>query len=190
MDEINLIEKSSKPTTERVVQNVLLFFGERLAIILFALSIPLIILFLHAPQAFSDEEKEMFVKQDTNWHAKVSLQVPLSSKNISHSFSTATITPSPSPTPAPTSAPIQIPSSSDDVWEKLAQCESKGNWSINTGNGYYGGLQFSESAWRGVGGTNMPHEASREEQIMRGKMLQERRGWGPWGGCSKKLGLT
>jgi len=187
MDEINLIDKP--PRIPRLVQGVLLFFGERLAIILFALSIPLIILFLHAPQAFSDEEKDAFVRQDSSWHKNVALQVPAETSNISYSFSTATITPSPSPTPAPTSAPVQVSGSNDDVWEKLAQCESKGNWSINTGNGYYGGLQFSESAWRGVGGTNMPHEASKDEQLMRGKMLQERRGWGPWGACSKKLGL-
>lgn len=187
MDEINLIETPTQSKTERVVQGMLLFFGERLAIILFTLSIPLIILFLHAPQAFSDEEKDVFMKQDANWHTKVSLQVPIQPANISHSFSTATITPS--PTPAPTSQPIQSSGSTDDVWEKLAQCESKGNWSINTGNGYFGGLQFNLSAWNGVGGLGYPHEASRDEQIMRGKMLQERRGWGPWGGCSKKLGL-
>lgn len=77
----------------------------------------------------------------------------------------------------------------NDVWEQLAACESKGNWSINTGNGYYGGLQFSQGAWNSVGGTGLPHEHSRDEQILRGKMLQEKRGWGVWGLCAKKLGL-
>ena len=50
-------------------------------------------------------------------------------------------------------------------WDAVAQCESGGNWAINTGNGYYGGLQFSPSTWAANGGTGMPHENSREEQI-------------------------
>lgn len=78
----------------------------------------------------------------------------------------------------------------EDIWNRIAACESGGNWSINTGNGYYGGLQFSEGAWRSVGGSGLANEASRDEQIMRGKMLQERRGWGVWGLCAKKLGLN
>lgn len=85
---------------------------------------------------------------------------------------------------------VFIDPQSAEIWDKIAQCESKGNWSINTGNGYYGGLQFSEGAWRSVGGTGMPHEASRDEQIAKGKMLQERRGWGVWGLCAKRLGLN
>lgn len=50
-------------------------------------------------------------------------------------------------------------------WDAIAQCESGGNWSINTGNGYYGGLQFSLATWRANGGVGMPNQASREEQI-------------------------
>lgn len=186
MDEINLIEKPQK-NFEYYLQKTLLLVGERLAIILFVLCIPIFFLFIKTPQAFSEVEKEVFVKQETTWYKKISLKSPQETVSSSHSFTIATVTPSPSPTPAPTTAPTVSPSS--DVWDKLAICESKGNWAINTGNGYYGGLQFSESAWRGVGGTNMPHEASRDEQIMRGKMLQEKRGWGPWGACSKKLNL-
>lgn len=186
MDDINLREVRHEQKIERLVQTVLLFFGDRLAIILFALSIPAIILFIHVPQAFSEQEDEVFVQPEaSNWYTNSSFEVSTDSAHVSYSYSTATITPSPSPTPAPTS----VPASTSDVWDKLALCESKGNWSINTGNGYYGGLQFSEGAWRSVGGTNMPHEASRDEQILRGKMLQEKRGWGPWGTCSKKLGL-
>lgn len=83
-----------------------------------------------------------------------------------------------------------VSSSDEDIWEQIAQCESKANWSINTGNGYYGGLQFSESAWISVGGNGFAHESSKDEQIMRGKMLQEARGWGVWGLCAKKLGLN
>ena len=78
---------------------------------------------------------------------------------------------------------------SGGVWDKLAQCESGGNWSINTGNGYYGGLQFSLSTWRAYGGSGMPHEASREEQIAIAKKLQADAGWGAWPACSSKLGL-
>jgi resuscitation-promoting factor RpfB len=78
---------------------------------------------------------------------------------------------------------------SGSVWDKLAECESGGNWSINTGNGYYGGLQFSLSTWRAYGGSGMPHEASREEQIAIAEKLQADAGWGSWPACSSKLGL-
>jgi resuscitation-promoting factor RpfB len=78
---------------------------------------------------------------------------------------------------------------SGSVWDKLAQCESGGNWSINTGNGYYGGLQFSLSTWRAQGGEGYPHQASREEQIRIAKKLQAAAGWGQWPACSSKLGL-
>jgi LysM repeat protein len=75
------------------------------------------------------------------------------------------------------------------VWDALAQCESGGNWAINTGNGFYGGIQFTISSWQAVGGSGMPNQASREEQIMRGQMLQARQGWGAWPACAAKLGL-
>ncbi len=77
----------------------------------------------------------------------------------------------------------------DTVWDRLAQCESGGNWAINTGNGYYGGLQFSASTWASVGGTGLPHQHSREEQIKRGRILQARAGWGQWPHCASRLGL-
>lgn len=67
------------------------------------------------------------------------------------------------------------------VWDKIAACESGGNWKINTGNGYYGGLQFSAATWRSVGGPGLPHEHSREVQIKYAKILQARSGWGQWG---------
>lgn len=95
-----------------------------------------------------------------------------------------TTVPAPPPTP-----PIQVSASDDSVWDRLAQCESGGNWAINTGNGYYGGLQFSLSSWRAVGGTGYPHEHSRETQIEMGKRLQASGGWGHWPACSRKLGL-
>ncbi|HKY58727.1 MAG TPA: ubiquitin-like domain-containing protein [Aeromicrobium sp.] len=67
------------------------------------------------------------------------------------------------------------------VWDKIAACESGGNWQINTGNGYYGGLQFSAATWKSVGGPGLPHEHSREVQIKYAKILQARSGWGQWG---------
>jgi hypothetical protein len=95
--------------------------------------------------------------------------------------------PEPEPEPEPAPAAPAVPSGS--VWDSLAQCESGGDWSINTGNGYYGGLQFSLSSWQAVGGSGYPHEHSREEQIRRGEMLQARQGWGAWPSCAAKLGL-
>jgi uncharacterized protein YabE (DUF348 family) len=67
------------------------------------------------------------------------------------------------------------------VWDKIAACESGGNWQTNTGNGYYGGLQFSAATWKSVGGPGLPHENSREIQIKYAKILQQRSGWGQWG---------
>jgi hypothetical protein len=75
------------------------------------------------------------------------------------------------------------------VWDRLAQCESGGNWKINTGNGYYGGIQFSLSSWRAVGGSGFPHSASKAEQIRRGELLKAKQGWGAWPACTRKLGL-
>jgi len=73
-------------------------------------------------------------------------------------------------------------------WDRMAQCESGGNWAINTGNGYFGGLQFALSSWRAVGGTGYPHHATRAEQIHRADRLWLIQGWGAWPGCSRKLG--
>lgn len=75
------------------------------------------------------------------------------------------------------------------VWDRLAQCESSGNWRINTGNGYYGGLQFSLRSWEWVGGSGYPHQASKQEQIARAEILLDRQGWGAWPACSRALGL-
>ncbi len=84
------------------------------------------------------------------------------------------------------SASASAPSSE---WDRLAQCEAGGNWAINTGNGYYGGLQFDLGTWRSVGGSGRPDQASRTEQIRRGNILHDSRGWSPWPSCSRKLGL-
>ena len=90
---------------------------------------------------------------------------------------------------AAASAPAPRAAASGSVWDRIAACESGGNWSINTGNGYYGGLQFSLSSWRAVGGTGYPHQASRAEQIARAEKLQAVQGWGAWPACSARLGL-
>ena len=94
--------------------------------------------------------------------------------------------------PAPEPAPAPAASSSSGggtVWDRLAECESSGNWSINTGNGYYGGLQFSQSSWNAAGGTGSPASASREEQIRVAENLLDMQGWGAWPSCSSQLGL-
>lgn len=75
------------------------------------------------------------------------------------------------------------------VWDRLAQCESQGRWHINTGNGYYGGIQFSLRSWRWVGGQGYPHHATKAEQIHRGRKLLALQGWRAWPACSKELGL-
>ncbi|MHC6175606.1 transglycosylase family protein [Glutamicibacter sp. X7] len=82
------------------------------------------------------------------------------------------------------------PANAAGTWDALAQCESSGNWSINTGNGYYGGLQFSLSTWRAFGGSGMPHQASKAEQIRIATKVQASQGWGAWPACSAKLGLS
>lgn len=77
----------------------------------------------------------------------------------------------------------------DSVWDQLAQCESGGDWSINTGNGYAGGLQFSPTTWRAFGGSGSAHQASRSEQIQVAERVLAEQGWGAWPSCSSRLGL-
>ena len=102
---------------------------------------------------------------------------------------------SPTPAPAPARA---VPAaaaetySGNSVWDDLARCESGGNWSINTGNGYYGGLQFSLGTWNAYGGAEFaeyPHQATRAEQIIVAERLRAARGYQPWPACRAKLGL-
>ncbi|CAN5135959.1 resuscitation-promoting factor [soil metagenome] len=82
------------------------------------------------------------------------------------------------------------PSSGGLNWDALAGCESGGNWSINTGNGYYGGLQFDKSTWDASGGqayAPYPHQATREQQIAVGENLYASRGDSPWPTCGYLL---
>lgn len=78
------------------------------------------------------------------------------------------------------------------VWDSLAQCEAGGDWSINTGNGFSGGLQFTPSSWAGFGGTEYApeaHMATREQQIAVAERVQAAQGWGAWPACTAKLGI-
>ena len=77
----------------------------------------------------------------------------------------------------------------ESAWDKLAQCESGGNWSINSGNGYYGGIQFNATTWHAFGGEGMPHQASRSEQIAVAERTLAAQGWNAWPACSRKMGL-
>ncbi|MFH8618579.1 transglycosylase family protein [Streptomyces sp. NPDC017979] len=77
------------------------------------------------------------------------------------------------------------------VWDRIAQCESGGNWHINTGNGYYGGLQFSASTWKGFGGgayAKTADRATKAQQIAIATKVQRVQGWGAWPTCSRKAG--
>jgi hypothetical protein len=71
-------------------------------------------------------------------------------------------------------------------WDAVAQCESGGNWAINTGNGYYGGLQFSLGTWRSNGGAGSPHAASRDEQIRVAENVLRSQGRGAWPVCGRR----
>lgn len=78
------------------------------------------------------------------------------------------------------------------VWDAIAACESGGNWSINTGNGYHGGLQFNPGTWAAYGGTAFAPTAdlaTREQQIAIAERTQAAQGWGAWPACTARLGL-
>ncbi|MDD7969159.1 LysM peptidoglycan-binding domain-containing protein [Actinomycetospora lemnae] len=75
-------------------------------------------------------------------------------------------------------------------WDALAQCESGGDWGINTGNGFGGGLQFTDSTWRAFGGSGQPEDASRSEQIRVAERVKAEQGMNAWPTCSRKTGQT
>ncbi|CAN7312930.1 transglycosylase family protein [Knoellia sp. LjRoot47] len=90
-------------------------------------------------------------------------------------------------------AVAQSASASGTVWDRVADCESGGNWSINTGNGYYGGLQFSYSTWKGYGGQRYAataNRATKAQQIEIAQKVLKSQGPGAWPVCSKRAGLT
>src|SRR3954469_2225672 len=101
-------------------------------------------------------------------------------------------------TQAPATAPATVPSApvaqTDtgtpvSTWDKVAQCESGGNWATSTGNGFHGGLQFTASTWRSFGGSGMAHQARRTEQIAVAERVLDAQGWKAGPACSRKLGL-
>jgi len=85
-----------------------------------------------------------------------------------------------------TAAPAQAATA--DQWDAVAKCESGGNWAINTGNGYYGGLQFALSTWQGYGGSGNPAAASKAEQIRIAEKVLAGQGKGAWPVCGVGLG--
>jgi hypothetical protein len=88
---------------------------------------------------------------------------------------------------------LSAPAQARSVWDSVAACESGGNWSINSGNGYYGGLQFSSSTWKAYGGrryASQAHRASKATQIATAKRVLAAQGPGAWGTCGKRAGLS
>ncbi len=82
---------------------------------------------------------------------------------------------------------------SGGTWDRLAGCESGGNWHIDTGNGFSGGLQFTDSTWRSFGGgayASQASHATREQQIQVAQRVLARQGWGAWPACSNSLGFN
>lgn len=77
------------------------------------------------------------------------------------------------------------------IWDAIAGCEAGGNWSTNTGNGYYGGVQFDQGTWEANGGLRYAPRAdlaTREEQIAVAEVTRQRQGWGAWPACSGRAG--
>lgn len=105
------------------------------------------------------------------------------------------------PEPAPVDPPAPADPAADDApppppppaktresvnWDAIAQCESGGNWAINTGNGYSGGLQFTLGTWRANGGSGSPHNASRDEQIVVAENVLHSQGLRAWPVCGRR----
>jgi LysM repeat protein len=129
-----------------------------------------------------------FISDPDLIHPGDNVRVPDASEQLAHRPipGDAPVAPAPAPAPKATSATPSVSTSrprvtassqtfaaapSGSVWDRLAQCESGGNWAINTGNGFYGGLQFTLSSWRAGGGSGYPNQASRSEQIARAESL-------------------
>lgn len=94
----------------------------------------------------------------------------------------------PSPAPVPPAATPSEPA--DGVWAQLRWCESRDDYSDDTGNGYYGAYQFSLATWEGLGLSGLPSEAPVAQQDQAASELQALHGWGQWPACSAALGLT
>ena len=77
-----------------------------------------------------------------------------------------------------------------EMWERMAWCESRQTWDVDTGNGYFGGLQFALGSWQWMGGEGSPADASKEEQIYRANLLWQAQGWNGWPGCKQYFGWS
>lgn len=87
---------------------------------------------------------------------------------------------------------IPAQAATGQVWDHIAACESSSNWSINTGNGYYGGLQFLDTTWDSFGGeayASTADKATRRQQIAVAERVLAKQGWNAWPACSRKAGL-
>jgi hypothetical protein len=151
----------------------------------------------------SAEQSDMALLDSLRSRVTTTTTAPPTTTTTAPPTTTTTAPPPPPPTTAPptTSPPMTAPAVNiqpgsgqlgdpnlDASWDKLAGCESGGNWAINTGNGYYGGLQFSLSTWQGLGGSGLPSDHPREVQIQMGKKLWQTSGWGAWPACTAKFG--
>ena len=81
---------------------------------------------------------------------------------------------------------IPVTAFADPNWNAVAQCESGGNWAINTGNGFYGGLQFNLATWHANGGAGLPSQASPAEQIRVAENVLRTQGIGAWPVCGRR----
>jgi hypothetical protein len=129
--------------------------------------------------------------------ASLDLPGPTTLPTVPPAPATTTTTVPPTTTTAPPSTTTVPPTTTTGpptfplggVWAQLRQCESDGNYAIDTGNGYYGAYQFSASTWHGLGFSGLPSQAPPATQDTAAVELQARSGWGQWPACSRRLGL-
>lgn len=132
----------------------------------------------------------------SQYEAATQVEAPVETVAAEAPTTVATTAPratTPPTTTPPTTAPA--PPVTSGIWDRIAACESGGNWAINSGNGYYGGLQFLLSTWQINGGTAFaayPHQATREQQITVAERVVAANGgsYGAWGACAASLGLS
>jgi hypothetical protein len=141
------------------------------------------------------EPKVMLVESEsTEMPLRVVKPAPIATAEI-HTVAQVQAKPAPKPKTKAQKKSTPKPKRSSNVnggvWDRIAQCESTGNWSINTGNGYYGGLQFNQATWVSAGGLKYAPRAdlaTKAEQIAVAEALRSKRGLQPWE-CAGKLGL-
>jgi hypothetical protein len=119
-----------------------------------------------------------------------SIETTTTTIDLSFLNTTTTTAPPPNPPQVKQVEPNYAPGES--VWDLIAQCESGGNWSINTGNGYSGGVQFLQDTWLRMGGAEFAPDAylaTREQQIIVAERTLAAGGWIQWSGCARRYGL-